>query len=113
MCQPPTLAHDRSLDELLTLLSNSGCRSLLWHLQRSSGEVYEVGTLANEIADHEERDSDQIRIQLTHSTLPQLEDSGIIKYDARSNTVRYQSHSQLEELLDVIAKSSSAAEIEP
>lgn len=97
-----SLIHDRTLDEMLKILSNTHRRAILWHFQQSPEDVTTTGHLAKIIARQEGMEVDQTVIQLRHSTLPRLEDAGVIDYDPMSNTVRYLGHSGLEALLDVI-----------
>lgn len=41
-------------------------------------------------------------IDLHHRDLPKLEAAGLVEYDARSRTVRYDDHPALEAYLDVV-----------
>lgn len=97
-----TSPRNQTLDELLSVLADCYCRSLLWYFQHSPGEVYETSNLATKIAQQEVEEVDRIVIQLRHSTLPRLEDVGVIDYDSRNNTVRYLGHPDLEALLNGI-----------
>lgn len=103
-----TSTHNQTLDELLTVLADYYCRSLLWHFQHSPGEVYETSNLATKIAQQEGEEADRVATQLRHSTLPRLEDADVIEHDPRTNTARYQGHSDLETLLEAIVECQPA-----
>lgn len=56
-----------------------------------------AGTLDGESTDRSESD---IRISLHHCHLPKLADSGVIEYDTRRHTVRFEGHSFVAALVD-------------
>lgn len=64
-----------------------------------------VEDLADYILAHdcEVDDVDHVRIALHHRELPNLDDAGIIDYDARGNTVRYRGDSTTEDLLEYLS----------
>ncbi|USZ73526.1 DUF7344 domain-containing protein [Natronosalvus halobius] len=47
---------------------------------------------------------EHIAVQLRHSTLPRLSESGLIEYDARSQTIRYWGNPMVEEVLETISE---------
>lgn len=101
------MAHQHSLtpekkDELLTILANHHCRAILSDFQYSSDDVASVQDLANEISKQAHGGTEQVTIQLHHSALPRLADAGVIDYDSRSKTVRYQGHPKLEQLTTTV-----------
>lgn len=75
------------VDELLTVLADPHCRSVIFYFRNTSAEAATVADLAAEV--ETQTTEEEIASQLHHSTLPRLEDAGIVEYDARSNTVRY------------------------
>lgn len=99
-----TLEDDERVDKLLDLLTTQHCRSLLTYFGRTQKEVASVPELADKISKEDHGGTYQVAIQLRHSTLPRLEDAGVIEYDPRSETVRYQGDSDLEALLDAISE---------
>lgn len=107
MENPSPLIYDRTLDEMLEILSKTHCRAILWYFQLSSVEVATTSHLSKIIARQEATEVNQISTQLRHSTLPRLEDAGVIDYDPRSNTVRYLGHPDLEALLNAIQECQS------
>lgn len=97
------MAH-RRIDTLLILLANHYCRAILSHFRDSSADVTSVTDLADEISDQDHEEAQEVAIRLHHSALPQLADVGVVDYDARSNTIRYRGHPELERLLDSITE---------
>ncbi|WP_232423810.1 MULTISPECIES: hypothetical protein [Haladaptatus] len=63
----------------------------------------------DELADHlvaadtEYEDRERALVQLHHTTLPMLEDVGVIEYDSRSNVIRYRSDPLLDQFLSLSA----------
>lgn len=100
-----TVEDDERVGELLEILTTQHCRPLFQYFREASEEVASVPELADELLDEEE-DSEQVKIQLQHSTLPRLEDVGVIEYEPRSNTVRYHGDPELEALLNAIREFS-------
>lgn len=89
------------LDELLTILSDPQCRSVLSYFRAEPASVASVEEIAAESSE-EGLDDEQALTRLIHSTLPRLGERGVIDFDARSNTVRYLGHADLEALLESI-----------
>ena len=90
-----------SVDAACKLLSNRYRRLIISYLSTKETDVAEFDELGEYI--REELDAgtaaDQVRISLLHIHLPKLADYGVIDYDHRSQVVRYQGESMLEELL--------------
>ncbi|AEH38265.1 DUF7344 domain-containing protein [Halopiger xanaduensis] len=90
-------ATTNRLDELFSLLSNSRRRWLLYALATADGAVVERSQLVSWLADveasgaAESNDALEGRIahDLHHNQLPRLEAAGIVDYDPRQGTVRY------------------------
>lgn len=83
-------------DQLLYTLSNQRCRSVLSYFSDATEESASLDDLATALPHHDPANENQFAIQLHHTILPRLEDTGIVDYDARTNTVRYLGHSRLE-----------------
>ncbi|QLD90315.1 hypothetical protein HWV07_15235 [Natronomonas salina] len=96
-----TFQADRK-DELLTILSEAKRRAILTHLQDADDGVATVQELANEIDLQKDGDSGVTPVELVHSDLPRLEDAGVVEFDQRSRTVRYQGSTELERLLQFV-----------
>lgn len=91
-------------DQLLSTLSNQHCRSVLSYFSDTTEESASLDDLATALAHHDPADENQIAIQLHHTMLPRLENTGIVDYDARTTTVRYHGHSQLENWHEYISE---------
>lgn len=86
---------DRSTDELLRLLSDPYVRTTITFLYDRPDTTLEqiAGVTAAKSASESERiatpqDYDRIRHRLYHSTLPRLDDHGLIAFDPDSKTIR-------------------------
>lgn len=86
--------------DALDVLSDQNRRSVLSYLQESSSDVATLEDLVDHISTREVRDDRQLAITLHHVTLPKLAEAGLVEYDPRSNTVRYEGDSEVLELLD-------------
>lgn len=90
--------RDHRREELSSALANRYCRYVLSFCTESSDAVASVADLSAAIARTNDRpDTTTVAIQLHHSDLPRLDDVGVVDYDARSKTVRYRGHPQLED----------------
>ncbi len=87
-------------DKMLSILAQRNCRSTLLCFQGTTENVISVRDLAARISP--EGDSDETAVRLQHSTLPRLEDAGLVEHDSRSDTVRYHGDQRVEELLDAV-----------
>lgn len=95
--------HPEKKDELLALLADHHRRIILHYFQNRSDDVASVQDLVEEIIEQDTGEEEQVTLKLFHSTLPRLADAGAIKYDKRTNTVRYQGNSTLEMMMGSIA----------
>lgn len=86
------------LDELFSVLSNRRRRRVLYSLVDSEDAVVECSQLVRRLADgpvtigaSEDDGSSEASVarDLYHVHLPRLEDAGIVEYDRRQGTVRY------------------------
>lgn len=88
-------------DDFFDLLSNSRRQYVLSYLQKMNDDVVELPELVEWVLTQEaNRASDQwdaIVIGLHHIHLPKLADCGLIDYDARSGTIRYDRHPDREQ----------------
>jgi len=97
-----------SVDAILGLLAQQERRDLIQRLQQESKNSCSfekiVEHLLSKTADRtgERPGHDNMEVQLQHVHLPKLADAGLIEYDVRSQTVRYNSHDEVEQLLERI-----------
>ena len=98
------------LDELLAVLADQHCRETLSYFRDSSTDVASVQDLATDISKEDHGGTKRVANRLHHSVLPRLADIEAVDYDARSRTIRYRGHSELETLLDSIRECYPVAE---
>lgn len=89
-------------DELLTVLADGTRRAILTTLQDADDGIATVQELTNQIDKHDHGGPDVTPVQLVHSDLPRLEETGAVEFDQRSKTVRYQGFTELERLLELV-----------
>ncbi|MUW13372.1 hypothetical protein GJ633_00915 [Halorubrum sp. CBA1125] len=104
--RPETVPMRYSFDTILELLSSPRRRTLLYNLKGQPTEEIQLDRLVEEVHDIDRslpiRDGsprEQIRTELHHIHLPKLQEAGIIRYDAESETVRYTANEGLESCL--------------
>jgi len=70
------------------------CQAVFQYFDQQSTETATVTDLGAYISQQHRTDEDEtdIAISLHHSTLPKLDDAGLIEYDPRSTTVRYRGY---------------------
>lgn len=103
-CQEP--AQSETVDELLSLLANSDCRTTLAHFRDSSDDEVTLESLANELRGRVADDQARVAQRLHHEALPKLDAVDAVEYDAGSNTVRYRGHDGLETMLDGVQEAT-------
>ena len=88
-------ASDR-LDELFSVLSNRRRRRVLYSLVDGEESVVECSQLVRRLADgpatigaSDDSSEAAVARDLHHVHLPRLEDAGIVEYDRRQGTVRF------------------------
>ncbi|SER18580.1 DUF7344 domain-containing protein [Natrinema salaciae] len=88
-------AGDPDLDEFLRVVSDRRRRCALYSL--ASGDPQTVDALATHVAARLERTSpdavsesqrDAVRVMLVHADIPRLEETGVVSYDRRTETLR-------------------------
>lgn len=89
-------------DELLTTLANGRRRAILTAIQGTDDGVATVQELTDHIDKQDHGGPEVTPIQLVHADLPRLEDAGVIEFDHRSKTVRYQGSTELEHVLEFV-----------
>ncbi|WP_425499278.1 DUF7344 domain-containing protein [Natronosalvus rutilus] len=81
---------------LLSALANQHCRSVVAYFRNASEDHASVDDVVTALARRDHADETRITIRLHHIALPKLNDVGLVDYDARTRTIRYYGHSQLE-----------------
>lgn len=97
----PQSSESERIDDLYNLLANRYRRATLSYFRESSSNVASVSDIVDEISGPGE--AEHVSTQLHHYALPRLDDADVVEYDARSNTVRYRGHPDLELLKRSIA----------
>ena len=89
------------LNQLLDTLSDNVRRELIYCFEQvSETETARLETLVSHIDERTPgSDPKRIRVGLVHTHLPRLQDCGWLRFDARSETVRYDGHGRAAELL--------------
>lgn len=96
-------------DELLAALTNQHCRFVVRSFGNASEDDASVEDLSTAFARQNDADADKAAIHLHHTALPKLNDIGVVDYDARSKTVHYHGHAELEDGLDNIDSGTNRA----
>lgn len=94
--------HSDAVDELLPLLADDDCRSVLQYFRDATADEYTVQEIAREITTQRHESEQKTAARLHHSVVPRLADADIVDYDADLNLVRYRGHDELEELQDAV-----------
>ncbi|WP_425498480.1 DUF7344 domain-containing protein [Haloprofundus halobius] len=96
-----------TLDNCLQLIADRCQRRVIQQLRHETTSKMTIDDLVDRIYSGELKldgnrgmDREQLAIHLYHTSLPKLEDHGVVKHDRRSGTVRYQSNDQVEAVLD-------------
>jgi predicted transcriptional regulator len=100
-----------TLDATLDLLSDRRRRYVLYALRKRSGAVA-LDELAEQIASWEDdAEADHVRTDLYHSHLPQMENTGVVSFDADAELVGLADcdSSPVEEYLDLAADAENVA----
>lgn len=96
--------HPDMVDELLSILASKDCRATVGYLRRKPDAALHVSRLADELSQNDTRPPDQLASRLHYGVLPRLDIVGIIEYNERTTTVRYEGHRELEELFDAFQR---------
>lgn len=95
-----------SIDELHQLFADPRRRMLLSYLTTRPHAVVSIDDLVDVVIEQEQNgpepavDRNSIATALHHLHLPKLADAGVLRYDSRANTVRYDTSDDLEALLE-------------
>lgn len=100
MDHQPTLNPEPS--DHLTIIADPDCRAVLAHFRDALSAVASVEEIAEELPKQDHGGPAPTTVDLHHVTLPRLAAAGIVEYDPRSHTARYQGDTELEALLDAL-----------
>lgn len=100
------ICSELTVDTVCDVLSNEYRRTVLYHLEASSNGESTIDSLAERVVavDTEYENRDRAVTRLYHTTLPMLEDVGLVEYDVRSDSVRYRSDPLFELFLSLSAE---------
>lgn len=107
MISGPNQSREPAADRL-DVLGYRYCRSVLRFFHRHSTETATVDQLERFVRSREDEVSASIDIHLHHSTLPRLEDAGLVDYDPRSNEARYRGDPAVERWLNHVVERGEA-----
>lgn len=94
----------KDLDSILEIFAGRRRRLVIEYLRDASDGEASYSGLVDFVLRHSDtqQESENIRSQLHHVTLPKLEEADIIEYDRRSATVRYDPCSTVDDLAEYI-----------
>ncbi|WP_313694337.1 winged helix-turn-helix domain-containing protein [Halorarum halobium] len=102
-----TTEPDLSTDVALELLADRTRRRILRHLVEKEDGAISVRELVDRMAldgpgePAVNAPGERLRVELHHVHLPKLRGAGVVEFDARSGTIRYQGGDALDALLTV------------
>lgn len=84
---------EKLLDSVFDAFADQRRRLVIGYLREAPDGVASYDDLVDYVSKHvlDTKGSEKLKNQLHHVTLPKLENVGVIEYDRRSETVRYQS----------------------
>lgn len=98
---------EKTLDDCLQLIADRRRRRVIHQLRHETTGKTAIDDLVDrmstgelEFDDDRGVDRERLVAHLHHTSLPKLEDHGVVEHDRRSGTVRYQSNDRVETLLD-------------
>lgn len=83
---------------LLSALADPLRRSVIAYFRNAPEDYAPVDDVAAALSRRDHADETRIAIRLHHAALPKLDDVGVVDYDARTRTIRYRGHPDLEHL---------------
>ena len=92
----------------IDVLGYEYCRSVLRYFRRHSTETATIDQLERFVREREGEAAISVEIHLHHSTLPRLEDAGLVDYDPRSNEARYRGDPAVERWLNHVVERGEA-----
>lgn len=95
---PPTVPEER-MDTVFRALAHRHRRCLVGYLIGMPDATCTVDDLVDHLATVTGREPERLRTALYHKHLPSLAAIGVVEYDPRSQTVRYDGQPLLEDLL--------------
>ena len=92
-------------DQALRAINSKRRRAVLQHLRPTDESAVKLDELAEAVVertDDTREDFETVEMELHHRDLPQLDATGILKYDGRTQTTRYHGDRGVELLLYVV-----------
>ena len=78
------------LDSAFTVLSDEHRRELCRYVSTTDRSVFSMSELVDQLAvDTSEEHRDRLRLELVHVHLPMMDREGLLEYDRRQGTVRF------------------------
>lgn len=95
---------EKNLDHIFKAFADERRRLVIQHLRDASYGVASYDDLVGYVSSHceDSHDSEKVKSQLHHVILPKLEKVDILEYDRRSEMIRYQSESVVDDLAEFI-----------
>lgn len=105
MTEPATLPSTAD-DDLLAVLADEYCRTVLQYFPHHSTQVAAIDALERFLCERNGQDAGEahVAVYLHHTILPKLADAGLVDYDARSRTAHYRSHPAVEAWLNHVSE---------
>jgi len=100
--------EQRSLDDVLDVLSHYQRRAIVEHCRESSGHVHAIEDVVDRLQGLERErpgavpEDDSLLSGVVHVHGPKLQDLGLVEYDVRSMEIRYYPDETVEQTLDAI-----------
>lgn len=93
------------LDDTLRVLGNRYRRFAMYSVRDMENEAFTYSELLDDMVDEgylQAEEVNRFRVQLEQNHLPVMQDSGLIEYDDRSDTIRRVPSEDVYELLDFL-----------
>lgn len=98
-------SQTKQVDDVLQAVSEERRRRVLRHLAENGDAPVPVGELVAVVSGGESgHPRDTTEVTLHHTTLPKLDDLGLVEYDPGSGTVRADFDGDVEALLSFVAE---------
>lgn len=93
------------LDDTLQLLAHEHRRKIMYVMEETEEDTFSYDDISDGLIDRgfmREEEEERFETQMAHSLLPRMEESGVLEYDKRSETIRYIQDENVEDLLEFI-----------
>lgn len=95
---------DPALDDVIGIFASRRCRCVLYYFLDTDSDTSSLDELCDYVLTHDPEASEETSVTtgLYHTTLPKLEEFGVIDYDDRSETIRFRGAREWEPILSSI-----------